>query len=135
MGPSASQGPVDPRTCPRLIGDPGCYNGVLLLISVGDRWAYTKTARTSKAILTDRLATLVVDNMKPLMRSQRYDDAVLQAALQMYDVFEDVSVRTSGSLGGEGDFANAEVCVASCDQLILADPPRNRRDLNRCLRP
>mmetsp|Transcript_58496 Transcript_58496/g.171103 ORF Transcript_58496/g.171103 Transcript_58496/m.171103 type:complete len:475 (-) Transcript_58496:258-1682(-) len=68
------------------VGDAGCDNGVLLLLSLGDRYAYVKTTKTSQQVLTDHLATTVVDNMKPLLRDGNYDEAVLQAVLQIHDV-------------------------------------------------
>jgi len=68
------------------VGDPGCNNGVLLFLSLEDRYAYIKTASTSHQVLTDRLSETVVGNMKPLLREEKYDDALLQAVLQVNDV-------------------------------------------------
>lgn len=70
------------------VGDPGCDNGVMVLFSIGDRFAYIKTATASQDKLTDSLSTTIVDNMKPLLREERYDDAALQAAIQIDLVFE-----------------------------------------------
>lgn len=65
------------------VGDAGCDNGVLLFISIGDRVAYIKTAPQSRKLITDEVSTLIVDSMKPLLRAQRYGDAMRQAVQQL----------------------------------------------------
>lgn len=77
------------------VGDPGCGNGIMLFLSLDDRFAYIKTSGHGK--LTDALATTVVDNMKPLLREADYDGALLQAVLQVHDVLQDKSIPGSGS--------------------------------------
>lgn len=67
------------------IGDAGCDNGVLLLLTVGDRYAYIKTTALSRRLLTDFRAQLIIKNMRWPLRLERYDEAVLQASVQTLD--------------------------------------------------
>lgn len=67
------------------IGYPGCGNGVVLLISIDDRVAFIST-NSREETLSDQKAVTIVDNMRPLLRAQRFDEAVLQATLQIHDV-------------------------------------------------
>jgi len=77
------------------IGDPGCSNGVLLFLSIQDRFAYIKTAVVSQTVMTDSLSEMVIDNLKPLLKGGQYDDALLQAVLQINDVLKGKSIPGS----------------------------------------
>jgi len=70
------------------VGDKGCNNGIMVFISIGDRYAYIKTAKAAKTLLTDNMAATVVDNMKSLLREEDYDRALLLGFLQIYDALQ-----------------------------------------------
>eukprot|EP00401_Gymnodinium_catenatum_P005954 CAMPEP_0117537236 /NCGR_PEP_ID=MMETSP0784-20121206/41860_1 /TAXON_ID=39447 /ORGANISM="" /LENGTH=518 /DNA_ID=CAMNT_0005333815 /DNA_START=181 /DNA_END=1734 /DNA_ORIENTATION=+ len=82
------------------VGDKGCDNGIVLFLSITDRYAYIKTTDVTRKALADADATQVVDNMKPLLRSQDYDGAVLQATLQTYDVLTGAGLPRSSAGAG-----------------------------------
>jgi len=87
-----------------MVGDPNCNNGIIVFLSLNDRVAYIKTAAESGRVLTDSLATTVVDNMKPLLRDRRYDDAMLLAMLQINDVLLGKTIPGEKEWGVVGDW-------------------------------
>eukprot|EP00434_Breviolum_minutum_P035124 symbB.v1.2.031091.t2/scaffold3571.1/size58269/4 len=59
------------------VGDAGCDNGVVLLISVGDGLFYIKTAEKAREVLTDRTAGRIADNVRPHLKNGRVGEAIL----------------------------------------------------------
>lgn len=59
------------------VGHAECHNGVLLLVSVSDRQIYISTGAGAKHALPQHVLAAVTDNMKPALRQQQYDDALL----------------------------------------------------------
>lgn len=53
--------------------------GALLFLSVGDRALYVSRGKAVENVLTDRRIDRVIENMKPLLRNERYGQAILQA--------------------------------------------------------
>jgi uncharacterized membrane protein YgcG len=60
------------------VGDKTCKNGVLLFLSIQDRQAYISTDDTARTFITDKIATEIITSARPLLRSQKYGDAVYQ---------------------------------------------------------
>lgn len=57
--------------------------GVLLFLSIEDRTIYLSRGAALEGTLTDRRVDGVIDNMKDLLRSEEYDNAILQALQDM----------------------------------------------------
>lgn len=74
------------------VGDAGCDNGVLLFVSVRDRMFYLKTAKKTRAVLTDYTAERILSNMKPLLKRGKVGDAVLKGCTEILDSLEGRSV-------------------------------------------
>jgi uncharacterized membrane protein YgcG len=53
--------------------------GVLLFLSIEDRTIYISRGAALERVLTDRRLDAIMDNMKELLRSGEYDNAILQA--------------------------------------------------------
>lgn len=53
------------------VGQAGCNNGVLLLLSVLDRQLYISTGTGANHMLTYDALGRIIDNAKPLLREQR----------------------------------------------------------------
>lgn len=53
------------------VGRAGCNNGVLLLLSVGDRQVHIATGAATLGLLTDDVLDTIIDNMKPALRDER----------------------------------------------------------------
>uniref|UniRef100_A0A0G4HG78 RING-type domain-containing protein n=1 Tax=Chromera velia CCMP2878 TaxID=1169474 RepID=A0A0G4HG78_9ALVE len=62
------------------VGDHGCDNGILLFLSKRDRFAFIRTAKQARKVLTDRAARRIVDLMKPQLRRGDFDGAIQGAA-------------------------------------------------------
>eukprot|EP00906_Rhabdomonas_costata_P025499 RCo036455 len=59
------------------VGSSECDNGVVMFLSVGDRWAYISTGKGARETLSDSAAEDVISEMRPLLRSGNLDKAVL----------------------------------------------------------
>ena len=53
------------------VGDAACQNGLLLLLSVGNRQSYVSTGAGVMEALPDATVTVILDNMKPALRDGR----------------------------------------------------------------
>lgn len=65
------------------VGQKNCNDGIMVFLSIGDRTAYIKTAPGSQDVLSDKRASLVLANMKPLLHNGDYDTAVAQGISQI----------------------------------------------------
>lgn len=103
------------------VGDAGCDNGVLLLLSMDDRYAYIKTAKRAQVVLSDTIAERIIENMKPLLRAEKYDDAVLQATTQISDALQgkSVPVQAVGNIVYVAIFIVLCFFVLNCAPLII----------------
>jgi len=59
------------------IGNAQCQDGVLLLVAVSERQMYIKTGKGARMVLGDLVAKSILSSMKPLLRTNDYDGAVL----------------------------------------------------------
>ncbi|CAG9463992.1 unnamed protein product [Pedinophyceae sp. YPF-701] len=59
------------------VGDRKCNDGILILLSIFDRQIYISTGKGAKGFLTDSEVQHVIATMRPLLRQNRLDDAVL----------------------------------------------------------
>lgn len=62
--------------------------GVLLFLSIGDRAVYVSRGAALEGTLTDRRVDQIIENMKDLLRSEEYDNAILQALHDMQKYIE-----------------------------------------------
>lgn len=65
------------------VGEAACQNGVLLLLSIGDRQSYISTGAGSVQVLPDDVALQILENMKPHLRGGEYGKAVIDAVTQI----------------------------------------------------
>lgn len=71
------------------VGDKTCKNGVLLFLSIQDRQAFISTDDTARTFITDIIATQIITSARPLLRSQKYGDAV-------YKILVDIGMVAAG---------------------------------------
>ena len=69
------------------VGNAGCDDGALLLISTGDRQVYMSTGRGATKVLTDDQIDLIIKEMKPHLKDKNYDKSVEVAVTKMGEVF------------------------------------------------
>lgn len=62
------------------VGDKGKNNGVLLLLSIGDRRSRLEVGYEIEPILTDAYSGRVLDSMRPELKTGRYGAALIEAA-------------------------------------------------------
>ena len=55
------------------VGNRGCDDGIVLLVSKADRVAYLRTAAGAQQALPDETAHIVVDAMRPAFRQGNFD--------------------------------------------------------------
>lgn len=60
------------------VGKAGCNNGIVLAVAVDDRHMHIATGRGAAEHIPDRELSFVIEQMKPLMREQRYVEAIEQ---------------------------------------------------------
>eukprot|EP00906_Rhabdomonas_costata_P025498 RCo036454 len=65
------------------VGSTECDNGVVMFLSVDDRWAYISTGKGSRDALPDSAVEETISAMRPLLRSGRLDEAVLVGVLDI----------------------------------------------------
>jgi uncharacterized membrane protein YgcG len=53
------------------VGDAACDNGLLLLLSVGNRQSFVSTGAGVVEALPDDVISVILDNMKPELRERR----------------------------------------------------------------
>lgn len=61
------------------VGMAECDNGVLVLLSVGDRQVYISTGRQSANVLSTDNLNLIISWMVPYLKNKDYDEAVIRA--------------------------------------------------------
>ena len=69
------------------VGNAGCDDGAVLLISRDDREVYMNTGRGARKVLTDDQVGLIFEEMKPHLRDKNYDKSVEVAVTRMGEVF------------------------------------------------
>lgn len=67
------------------VGNTPCNDGILLAFSLNDRKTYLKTGKGSRAVLTDSHAAAILESLKPHLRSQKYDDALMLAITRVIE--------------------------------------------------
>jgi uncharacterized membrane protein YgcG len=65
------------------VGEASCGNGVLLLLSIGDRQAYIYAGSEAHKAATEAQLSRVIDNMRPMLRAGNYDAAVENAVIDI----------------------------------------------------
>lgn len=81
------------------VGEVGCDNDVLLLLSAADRRLIIRTQSRSRERLTHSMAARIVTSTEPLLSEGRYDDAVLLCLVKIYECLQ--NTHTSSRFGGE----------------------------------
>eukprot|EP00889_Picochlorum_renovo_P002123 jgi/Picre1/29153/NNA_004546.t1 len=61
------------------VGMAECDNGVLVLLSVGDRQVYISTGKQSATVLSTDNLNLIISWMIPYLKNKNYDEAVIRA--------------------------------------------------------
>ncbi|KAG2491015.1 hypothetical protein HYH03_010687 [Edaphochlamys debaryana] len=65
------------------VGDPACNNGVLMLLSLEDRQLYISTGAGSVSRLSYGVLGNIIEDVKPVLRAGRYDEAVERAVVDI----------------------------------------------------
>jgi len=77
------------------VGQAGCDDGLLLFVSIGDRFAYLKTGKKTLQVLSFQEAFQIIEHMKPLLQEGKYDDALQKGFLHISDALQGKSVPWS----------------------------------------
>mmetsp|Transcript_3293 Transcript_3293/g.8541 ORF Transcript_3293/g.8541 Transcript_3293/m.8541 type:complete len:388 (+) Transcript_3293:98-1261(+) len=77
------------------VGKASCNNGVVLAIAVEDRHMHIATGRGAAEHIPDRQLAAVIERMKPLMREQRYSEAVEQCVSDVARILSGESLATN----------------------------------------
>ena len=86
------------------VGNAGCDDGAVLLLSITDRQIYVSTGRGAKEKLTNDQIDVLIEEIKPYLKKQKYDQSVELAVVRMGEVFsgkvlkQPISVIFLGSL-------------------------------------
>ena len=70
------------------VGHAECNDGLVLLLSIGDRQAHISTGAGVRRILTDDHVEVVIERMRPNLRRAAYGDAVLGAVRDIRSALE-----------------------------------------------
>lgn len=81
------------------VGNAGCDDGAVLLISTDDRQVYMSTGRGATKVLTDDQIDLIIEEMKPHLRDKNYDKSVEVAVTKMGEVFSGKVLESSLDYG------------------------------------
>ncbi|GIL83335.1 hypothetical protein Vretimale_11310 [Volvox reticuliferus] len=65
------------------VGDAHCNNGVVLLISINDRQIFVSAGSGTTSLLTYDVIGDVIDDVRPALKDQRYDEAVERAVVDI----------------------------------------------------
>ncbi|GIL52991.1 hypothetical protein Vafri_8709 [Volvox africanus] len=65
------------------VGDAHCNNGVVLLISINDRQIFVSVGSGTMSVLTYDVIGDVIDDVRPALKDQRYDEAVERAVVDI----------------------------------------------------
>jgi len=82
------------------VGQKGCNNGILLLLSRDDRRIFISTGRQSREKLSDKRLDKMVDDAKVLLRGENYGAAVQQVANDIALVLEGQELPDRSSSAG-----------------------------------
>ena len=69
------------------VGYVGCDDGAMLLISILDRQLYVSTGKRAMELLSDDQIDIIIEEMKPYMLENHYDEGVKLAIFRMGEVF------------------------------------------------
>ena len=69
------------------VGHAGCDDGAMLLISILDRQLYVSTGKRAMELLSDDQIDIIIEEMKPYMLENHYDEGVKLAIFRMGEVF------------------------------------------------
>lgn len=110
------------------VGNAGCDDGAVLLLSTDDRQVYMSTGRGATKVLTDNQIDLIIEEMKPHLKDKNYDKSVEVAVTKMGEVFSGKVLESSLDYGLILFilFIVATVCLA------IYCAHRQDQDLERC---
>ena len=69
------------------VGNEGCDDGAVLLLSITDRRVYVSTGGRAKKVLTDDQIDFLIKLIRPFLREKSYDTSVRLAVERMRQVF------------------------------------------------
>ena len=79
------------------VGNAACNDGIVFFLSAKDRTFAIVTGKGARRSLSDNTAARILTRIKPLLRSQKYDEAVVGALLSIREVLQ------TGALSGSDD--------------------------------
>lgn len=65
------------------IGNPACNNGILFLLSIGDRQIYISTGKGAQEALSDARVASIIADIRSTLRAKDYDGAVERAVVDI----------------------------------------------------
>lgn len=68
------------------VGHAGCNDGAMLFLSIFDRQVYVSTGKRAMEVLADDQIDLIIEEMKPYLKSRDYDKSVELAVVRMGEV-------------------------------------------------
>lgn len=83
------------------IGDKDTNNGVLLFLAINDKKSRLEVSDNLATRLTDIQSKIILDNMKPKLRSKDYDGAVLDAVKSITDANNGKKIKSENSVSSE----------------------------------
>lgn len=83
------------------IGDKDTNNGVLLFLAINDKKSRLEVSDNLATRLTDIQSKIILDNMKPKLRSKDYDGAVLDAVKSITDANNGKKIKSETSVSSE----------------------------------
>ena len=81
------------------VGHAGCDDGAMLLISILDRQLYVSTGKRAMELLSDDQIDIIIEEMKPYMLENHYDEGVKLAIFRMGEVFSGKVLERSTNNG------------------------------------
>ncbi len=105
------------------VGHAECGNGILLLVSLEDRRIYLSTGRDAKRHIPDARVQQIVDGMKPFLRSENVQGAVLSAVARCVRCL--VEARYRGCLFVRLSENSLSVCFILCLQRRRNSRPKS----------
>ncbi|KAM7431148.1 hypothetical protein ABFA07_018258 [Porites harrisoni] len=69
------------------VGNAGCDDGAVFLLSITDRQVYVSTGRRAKKVLTDNQIDFLIELIEPFLEGKYYDISVKVAVERMRQVF------------------------------------------------
>lgn len=70
------------------VGNINCHNGIVIFLAIQDRQIYISTGKDSKEKLTDDIITMIINDMKPDLRAQKYGDGIMKALMHIHDILQ-----------------------------------------------